>query len=331
MKSAPDATGAAPRRRRAAAIALAVPLMLATGLSGCQDNATAIVRGDRLWADSNFTGALAEYQLAAAQRGDEEALSRLAHAYAMTGDVGEARGAYGRLIERSADYEEQAVFDYLSMARRGLRRGDVFTVASALDAALELRPGLTPDGSTQVARFYAERDEPDRALVYYHRAMARLPADSTPPLVYEMGRLNQELGECEVATDYYRAFRGQAAGVRAWRSLVSEAEWHTGSCAFELALEARDEGHVDAALDHLDRLIRLGVPENLLDQAWLERAELLFALAEYDEALAAYRQVLQRNPTRTGPLVERAQRRIDEIRFGDLPTDTAATIPPRTD
>jgi hypothetical protein len=51
----------------------------------------------------------------------------------------------------------------------------------------------------------------------------------------------------------------------------------------------------------------------------MDRAETLYAIGRFDEALEAYRTVIDRSPTRTGPLVERAQRRIDDIRFGPQP------------
>jgi tetratricopeptide (TPR) repeat protein len=89
-----------------------------------------------------------------------------------------------------------------------------------------------------------------------------------------------------------------------------------GNCAFRLAREARDEGQVTVGIGHLRTMVQIGEPEHLLDQAWLDLGELLYAIGRFDEALDAYRTVLARSPARAGPLVERAQRRIDEIRFG---------------
>ncbi len=83
---------------------------------------------------------------------------------------------------------------------------------------------------------------------------------------------------------------------------------------------------MEEALAHYGRMIDLGEPENLLDRAWFERGEILYNAGRFDEALEAYRTVLERNPSRTGQLVERAQRRIDEIRFG--PSAAADTAGP---
>ncbi len=296
---------------------------LALNVAGCSDNESAIARGDRLWADSSRTAALAEYRLAVAQRGDEEALSRLAHALARSGDLAEARDAYRQLLDLSSAFRDQAVYDLLDLAQRAGRRGDAYGAAMAMDAAIALRPEVRlPRVSAEAAAFYRDRGDAAAALSYYRRALAGVPADSAPPLLYEIGRLEEEQGRCATATDYFSALREQTSGSGEWRELTDEAAWHTGSCAFRLAEEARDAGRVVEALDHLETLVRLGVPENLLDQAWLERGELLLAVGDLDDALAAYRQVLERNPARRGQLVERAQRRIDEIRFDRFPSDS---------
>ncbi len=286
--------------------------------AGCQDNETAIARGDRLWADSSFAAALAEYRLAVAQRGDEEALARLAHAFARNGQLAETRQTYDRLLAMDGTHADQAVFDYLALMEVALRRGDEHGATTALEAALTLRPGLQlPEAVPVAARFHRDRGDVARAEAYYRRALTLLPPDSTPRFLYELGLLYEEQERCETAIDYYRAFREQAEqDERRWRSLLGEARWHTGNCAFQLAREARGGGRVSEALSRLEQMIGLGEPENLLDQAWFERGELLYGVGRFDEALESYRMVLERNPARTGQLVERAQRRIDDIRFG---------------
>jgi tetratricopeptide (TPR) repeat protein len=294
--------------------------------AGCQDNETAIARGDRLWADSAYAAAMAEYRLAVAQRGDEEALARLAHAFARNDELSETRETYDRLLAIDPGRADQAVYDYLWLVDRSLGRGDEYGAAVALEEALALRPGLQlPEAVPVVARFHRERGDLDRAVAFYRRALTLLQSDSTPQLLYELGLVHEERGDCSLATDYYRAFQEHAvrAGEQRWRALIGEARWHTGNCAFRLAREARSAGRAGEALSYLEQMIDLGEPENLLDQAWFERGELLYGVGRFEESLEAYRMVLERNPARTGQLVERARRRIDDIRFGvGLPADT---------
>ncbi|MEJ2501807.1 MAG: tetratricopeptide repeat protein [Gemmatimonadota bacterium] len=296
---------------------LALALLL--GAAGCQDNESAIVRGDRLWADSAYTSALAEYRLAVAQRGDTHARTRLAHALAVTGEADEAWQAYAALLDASPEIPDQAVYDLLRLARGAERRGDIFGIVSAVDAALQVRPALrVPETSLAAARFYRERDEAELALDYYTRALTALPPDSALSVLYEVGLTLEAEGQCADAMDYYRAFRQQAEATRSrrWVSLIAEAGWHTGNCAFRLAQEARQASRPSEALELYSTTIELGEPENLLDQALFERGEIEFALGHFDEALESYRAVIQRNPARTGQLVARAQERIDQIRFG---------------
>lgn len=301
-----------------AAARAALGAVLAGAALACQDNESAIARGDRLWADSSFTEATAEYSLAADQRGDREALARLAHARARAGDLSEARDAYARLLAIAPEYTDQAVYDYLYLMDRATRRGDDFGMATALQEALRLRPELQlPETVRAAAGFQREQGALDEAEDYYRRALTTLPPDSTPEVLYDVGLLNEELNRCETAIDYFRAFRIQAlqGNERRWRTLLGEARWHTGNCAFKLASAAQRENRVEEALADYGRMIQLGEPENLLDQAWFEQGEILYGLGRYDEALASYRAVVDRNPARTGQLVVRAEQRIDEIRF----------------
>lgn len=307
-----------------------VALVAAAASFGCQDNETAIARGDRLWADSNFTGARAEYRLAAAQRIDEGALARLAHAQARVGDLVEARETYEELVQREPEFADQAVSDYLMLARRALDRGDQYGMAAAVDAAIAIRPELlVPEFELPLARYHAERGDTERAITHYRRGLLVTPTDSAPRLLYQIGLLHENRGDCGRAIEFFRGAREQAhrAGsseyTGAWRSLMTESRWHLGSCTFALARQARQNGQITTALRGLETVIELGEPANLLDQAWFERGEMLYGVGRFEDALESYYTVLERNPLRTGQLVERAQRRIDEIRFG-VPEDDEA-------
>src|SRR5690606_8694102 len=83
---------------------------------------------------------------------------------------------------------------------------------------------------------------------------------------------------------------------------------------------AREEGKPEEALDHLNVTLELGVPQNLMEQAWFERGESLLELGRNDEAMEAYIHVLEISRTAGGALAERARQRIDELRFGRDPS-----------
>ncbi len=293
---------------------LALGLALLPLLAGCGSSEDAMARGDRLWADSSFPGALAEYRLAL--RRDERnpaALLRVAHAYAVTGNLAQARETYAQLLAVDGRYADQAVYDYLALARQAQARGDRYGTATAVAAAAQLRPGLVPqDMAPTLARYYAGAGDPDRALAYFERAVAVVPPDTAAALLYEMAQLQESQGNCGDAITYYEAYRERSpAGPHA-----GEARWHVGNCEFELARRAQDAGQADTALAGFQAMVALGVPQNLLDQAWFQIGEILAGQGKKDEALAAYQRVLDLNPARTGQLVLRAQQRIDQLRFG---------------
>lgn len=283
-------------------------------LAACSDPEPALARGDRFWADSNYTSALAEYRLAMRQDSSETTRLRVAHAYIETGQFERARELYDALLEEAPEYTDQAIFDYVTAARRAIARADRYELASAVEAALSLRPGLPLDDlAMPLARYYATTGDPARALDFYERALTVAPEDTVPSLLFEIARLHESQGNCAEAIGFFRAFRTRAPR----DDRVGESEWHIGDCAFALARRARQDGDPERALGHIDTVLQLGVPEGIQDEAWFERGELLLALGRRDDALVAFFRVLELNRTGGGgQLVERARRRIDELRFG---------------
>lgn len=292
---------------------LAATLAILT-LAACGREDDALTRGHGLWADSAYSEALAEYRLALERSGGRtEILALVAHGFAVTGQLERARDAYAELIAREERYRDQAVFDFLSLARRSVGRRDQYAMARAVDAAVELQPGAwPPDLAGPLARYYAESGERARAVQFFELALVHSQPDEARDFLFELGRIRQEQGECGSAVGYFDAY------LQRWPDgpRRSDARWHVGTCSFELAREAHSEGQLTRALERLATVTSLGVPENLQDQAWFERGEILFALGRDDEALASYMRVVELNPARQGQLVQRAQLRIDQIRFG---------------
>lgn len=306
-------------------------------LAGCGRDQTAIDRGDRAWADSNYTEALAEYRLALARHADAATRLRTAHAFAHTGDLPHARDQYRQLLATDSAAAPQAAYDFLVLARKGLAKKDPHTVATAVDAALAAEPRLElGDMAPMLARYYVGTGDTRRAIQLYQRSLVAGPADSVPRYLYQIGRLYQSLGRCDTALAYLTAFRPggpesrtrleagaeeiaeakKSPGAEAQQTLLGEAHWALGSCAFEVAKQEHLAGNLPAALEHLELTTRLREPRNIQDQAWFERGEVLFALNRKEEALAAYYKVLELDPAGQGQLVQRARQRIDEIRFG---------------
>jgi tetratricopeptide (TPR) repeat protein len=285
-------------------------------LGGCRSSEDAMLRGDRYWADSNYVAALAEYRLAARQTGRVEADVRVAHAYVQTGQLDRARATYEKLTNIDPSYADQAIFDYLTLARSSLQRGDRYGAARAAEAAHALRPGLAmPEMAITLARYYATIGDADRALQFYHRAISTGDPGPRLALLYEIASLTERSGNCVDALPYFRAFSQESEH----QDSVTEARWRMGACGLERGRRAREEGNAERALELLQITVELGAPQNLLDQAWFERGEALLTLGRTEDAQLAFERVVELSPSGRTPLAARAIRRLDELRASQVP------------
>jgi tetratricopeptide (TPR) repeat protein len=269
--------------------------------------------GDRLLGAGRDEAAIAEYQVALRQRGEQpDVLLRLAHGYAHVDRLDETSQYYSRLLAIDSSFADQAVADYLSMAKRALERNDRARMARALEQLETIRPGSVPDElSLPFARYYYELSEYASALPLYLSVLATEPDSVEPQVRYELARVYNELGECGQALAHYREFLAQRQG----GELRADARWHAGQCAYQLAQRDRLAGRPAEALERFELVIELGSPQALLDDAWFERGEILFSLGEFDDAMSSYQMVLDLNPSRTGRRVRLAEDRIRTIRY----------------
>jgi tetratricopeptide (TPR) repeat protein len=296
---------------------LALTLLIA-GFA-CTSRATeesALRRGDQAFAQGQYEEALAEYRLAVRQGADDPGtLARVAHTFALLGRVDDAGDYYLDAATRDETFADQAVSDLMHMAEEARSAGDRFAMATAVETALGLRPGLgVGEMALPMARHYFDAGEFSRALPFYQKAMAEA-TDSAPDVVFEVGQAYEEVGDCQQALIAFERFR---AMVRPWQR--DEVDWFIGTCAFSLAREARSsradpsEDDLERALTLVDRTLEVGQPRSIQGEAWFERGEILSDMGQCDAAMEAYAQVRYADPA--GSLVDRAQDRFDEIRFG---------------
>lgn len=286
-------------------------LLICIVLGACQSSENALLSGDRYWADSNYTAALAEYRLAARQSGNDPSVNaRVAHAYIMTGQMDRGRRIYETIIKQEPRYTDQAVFDFLSVARISMQRGDRFGTARAAEAALALRPGLDLDDlAVPLARHYAAVGNVDRALEFYNRALGDGAAETNTALLFELASLIEQNGKCIDALAYFRAFAEHSAN----RDSVAEAHSRMGTCGLARGRDALARGDPGAALSLLDVTLELGAPPYLMEQTWLERGEALLALGRPEEARAAFERVLELSPAGRTQYSTRAERRLQQL------------------
>lgn len=302
-------------RHSGSGLAILATICAAVWMTACGSSESSMLRGDRYWADSNYVAALAEYRLAA-RDGSTAAERRVAHAYIVTGQLDRARRAYDQLVKADPASLDQAVFDYLWLARTSLERGDRYGAARATEAALDLRPELPITGlALTLARHYATIGDAERALQFYRRAVTSAPTEARNSLLYEIASLTERNGDCVRAMPYFESFIERSADTDS----VTEARWRMGTCGLEQGRQLREAGEPEKALEMLAITLDLGAPQNLLDQAWFERAEALVALNRLDEAALSYERVLDLSAAGRTQLAARARRRLDEIRAGSVP------------
>lgn len=298
-------------------------LTLLLVLGGCSPRASdrsAVRRGDEAFAMGNYDEALAEYRLAVRQGTDDpEVTARVAHTYTILNRVDDAATYYLDAVTRDSSLVDQAVADLMHVAQRALSTGDRFAMATAVENALRLRPGVgVGEMALPLARHYYRNGQHGRALPFYEKAMAEA-SDSLPDVVFEVGVAHDEIGDCEHALVFFERFREMS---RPWE--WGEVNWYIGRCAFELAGRLREgtgsssgeraEARLEEALQLVDRTIEVGEPRNIQAQAWFEKGEILADLGRCEEAMDAYAQV--RYFDQGAALTDRAQARFDEIYFG---------------
>ena len=117
---------------------------------------SAVRRGDEAFAQADYEEALAEYRLAIRQGADDPSVTaRVAHTYAMMGRVDDAGAYYVDASARDPELTDQAVSDLMRLARIAQDGNDRFAMATAVETALELRPGIgVGDMSLPLARHY---------------------------------------------------------------------------------------------------------------------------------------------------------------------------------
>ncbi|MEX0843053.1 MAG: tetratricopeptide repeat protein [Gemmatimonadota bacterium] len=298
------------RRDGFAALWLLMVLLLAACTAAGSDG-QALQRGDEAFARGDYTEALAEYRLALRRDGeDARVLTRAAHAYAQVGRVEEARDHYRQAIAVDSSVADLAAADLLRVARTATeRRRDGFLAAAAVEAALELRPGVNLPGLARpLAEHFAGQGQFGRALPYFQKAIGEGIED--PLLVLEMARAYEELGDCELALIHLDEIRDDVPAGRR-----SEVEWRVGNCSFEMGRLALQEERLEDALEFFQATIDVGEPRSRVAEAWFESGEILVSLGRCSEAIEAFRRA-QAAALPGGFLIERARDRIDDLRFG---------------
>jgi tetratricopeptide (TPR) repeat protein len=304
------------RQNRTCSPGVVMTFFLALSMVACSplsEEGSSITRGDQAFAKGDLEEALAEYRLALAQGGtDPETYARVAHTYVALGRVDEAREHYRSAVEGDSALADQALADFVHLAREENRAGDRYGMASAVQTALEFRSGISLDDLVlPLAQHYSEVGEYGRALPFYQKALSAMDPDSVPRLLFDVAVAYDEVGDCESAVIYYQDYRD-----RLDRWSRGEVDWRLGNCSFELARNRWADGEEEEALEFLDTLLEIGEPRNRLARGYFIRGEILGYRGECEAAIEAFQQVPIMDPSGNSAVVDSAELRIDQIRFG---------------
>ena len=224
---------------------VALLLLFAATLAACAplgEEGTSITRGDQAFAHRDLEEALAEYRLAERLGAtDAQTYARIAHTYAVLRRIDEARDYYRLAVEQDPGYTDQAVADFAHLAFQERASADEFGMASAVQTALEFRPGISLEElALPLAQHYSNIGEYGRALPFYQKTLSALNADAQPAIIFETAIAYDEVGDCESAAIYYEDYRDR---LPRWRR--GEVDWRLGNCSFRLARTRRAEERID--------------------------------------------------------------------------------------
>jgi tetratricopeptide (TPR) repeat protein len=295
---------------------LAGTLLVLANVGGCtplNEEGSSILRGDQAFANGDIEEALAEYRLALRQGASDAATyARVAHAYVALKRIDEAREHYRLAVEQDSTLTDQALSDFVHLAREENRIGDRFGMVSAVETAIEFRPGVSfEDLVLPLAQHYSDVGEYGRALPFYQKVLSAIDPDSLPRILFEAAVAYDEVGDCETAVIYYEEYREYLP-----RQRRTEVHWRLGHCSFELAQASLNAGDQEEALRHLDTLLEIGEPRNRLARGYFMKGEILGRRGECEAAIEAFEEVSVMDPSGSSAVVDSAELRIDQIRFG---------------
>ena len=176
-----------PSASRWAMAGVGLVLTLLASCTPLAEEGSSIARGDQAFAHGDVEEALAEYRLALRQGADDAAThARTAHAYVTLRRIDEAREYYRLAVDRDPGLTEQAVADFVHLALQERRSQDEFGMASAVQTALEFRPGISLEElALPLARHYSNVGEYGRALPFYQKSLSALDPDTLPMVLFE--------------------------------------------------------------------------------------------------------------------------------------------------
>ncbi|HEV8392147.1 MAG TPA: tetratricopeptide repeat protein, partial [Dongiaceae bacterium] len=219
-------------------------------------------RGDVRATQGDFEAALADFRRATEIAPDDPlAHRRQGDMLKALGRLDEAKTAYGEALKRAPDDAEA----HYGLALTLQEHGNLDEALGHFDRVVALVAD-SPVGWSARGEARADREDFAGALDDFQRATKIAPADALAHR--RQGDMLKALGRPDEA---------KAAYDQALERDPDDVEAHYG-----LALTLRDQGSLDEALGHLDRVVALAADSPV---AWSTRSDVLVSLCAYDRAI----------------------------------------------
>jgi len=262
--------------------------------------------------EERYNEAIFELRECLAQsKGDARPPFLLGVVYARQGKLERAGTFFRQALEIDSLLTPSVVNEWVQRGTVFVARGQNDRAVAAFERALVLDPHVDlGDGFCVLGeRYFGERRIEEAAGMFERAIGSGLDAE---------GELDARLrlAQCyEALDDLEAAFACLDEGSRT----ISDPEllWERGRVAYELSQQCLRGGYYERVRSLAGSVIKSGMPEVLVDDAYFAVGESYFLQGEYRDAIAAYEKVLRLNPIGSGSLVEDARRRIELARALD--------------
>lgn len=247
--------------------------------------------GDRLYAQTQYADALAEYQLALKASPNSAALH--AKAAAAAGHVRNyemAVAEYQLLAKEDRSRSEEAADGLERVLRRALSEGERGIVATAVRALREVAPGRPLGRYIRLAAVDAlDRGDAQDALDLLPNAVASASDGRTADsLLYLYGAAGVRARSCSTAVPAFEAVLRRQREV----AVIDRAREGVSQCALVEGQLALERGQPAAAEDWFRRATAPGASVEVSRAAFLGLGDVRLALGDLAGAMESYQQAL---------------------------------------
>lgn len=224
--------------------------------------------------------------------------------YIRLNDPRRAIKAFDRLLSIDSLWKDRVVDELKKEVDKAIIKDRDFTANLMLNKILEIKPDFElKSGNFFLGDWNFDSRNYERAVDFY-----------TAGLEYDSTNMNArfKLSQCYIhLDDLMKAYQTVKKGIEIhqhWRF-----RYWMGKISYMLAEKRLDVGNYSSAELYLGKVISLGLPEVLVDDAYFLLGDIRFAQERYNEAKSCYKKVLRINRFAKPQIVVEARERLKMI------------------